>query len=146
MEKEYIHDYSPRVYQPAFIFRFLGLLTLSVILFACDGECFDTEPTEGEVTVVLNREQVRDTILIEIYFGDWENGDLKESWDVWSEDFTVWLPTNRYYSFVAHYPTENGLVRVIDGTEMETYESGGDYESCWHIRNDVVYLQLMQTP
>ncbi len=127
-------------------FRIVFGSFMLVILFlsSCHGDCYDSEPTEGPLTLILSQEQVKDTILLIVYEDDIDLEDEYERWDVWSADFEIWLPTNRYFSIVAHYPTDSGIVKVVDGTSLKTYLNSDESSDCWHIKNDKVYLQLMK--
>lgn len=104
--------------------------------------CNTTEPTEGELKVVLTINAENPAVPLFIYKGKIEAGELLSVDTAESSFYSVILPVNEYYSVAAKYKSGSRTIYAVDGDKIKRKSSVMCDSTCWRVIDAKVNVKL----
>ncbi|MBU0488147.1 MAG: hypothetical protein KKD31_09380 [Bacteroidetes bacterium] len=109
----------------------------------CDySDCQTSEPYEGLLHLSLTRNAENPNVPICIFRGKFENNDLIYTDTARVSVFSVFLPTDTYYTATAEYRTGVKKIIAIDGDEIRVSQYTICDSTCWNITEPTLDLRL----
>ena len=133
----------------------LLLIFLSIVCGSCDekiftgdvncDECYSEKPDEADLVIDLTINYKYPAVLITVFYGDIESGNVVTSEYADYTPYYVYVPVNRTYSVRAEYKTGSETVYAIDGTNLRVLSvTDACTEKCFVIENEKMDARLKQ--
>jgi hypothetical protein len=104
--------------------------------------CNTTEPTDGELKVLLTINAENPAVPIYIYKGKIEEGALQVMDTAESSVYRIKLPVNEYYSVAAKYKSGSKTIYAVDGDRIKKKSSAMCDSTCWSVVDAKVNVKL----
>jgi len=94
------------------------------------------------VSVTLNSENP--SIPLEVFFGDYENGNFDYADTATTSEYYVPVRPNNYYSVRAKYKRGSETIYVVDGDNIkQKYSKEGCDEPCYYVKGGYIDVRLL---
>ncbi len=106
-------------------------------------ECYQTRPEWLQLNAKVTINDQNPYVPLEIYIGDFENGQLDWVDTTWREDYWVDVKPDRYYSVRAKYRDGSKTIYTIDGDDVKLKLSRNDCDAeCYYQKGGYVDVRL----
>lgn len=106
-------------------------------------DCQSTKPATGFLNVEITVNAANPKVLVKLYHGSLETGNLLRSDSTSVSKFSYELAVDEHYTVTARYIVGPDTVLAINSDKITTEEK--DYQdavSCWDVRNGSVDVRL----
>ncbi|OIP01101.1 MAG: hypothetical protein AUJ97_07385 [Bacteroidetes bacterium CG2_30_32_10] len=104
--------------------------------------CNGIEPHYGQLNIELtiNRENTKVPIII--YTGKIENNNVYQLDTATSNNYSLTVDINHYYSVQATYKSGNKTIIAVDGDDVKSKSSSMCDSTCWKVQDGNIDLRL----
>ena len=108
---------------------------------SASGDCLYSEPEYGDLAITLTINEENPQIILNIYWGDYENEQLIISDTLSVENVIYTLPLGEYSGTVL-YKEGDDLILAVDGDNISTDQEDTCEGDCWTLNDGELDLTL----
>ncbi|MFW5699649.1 MAG: hypothetical protein ACOCXS_01945 [Bacteroidota bacterium] len=104
--------------------------------------CQSVKPTQEGVEVYVTINEENPAVIVKMYRGDFENGNLVWEKLYHNRDETEHIDTETYYSFTVTYQRGNETITAVDGGEVKIISYRMCEQRCYETRPFTIDLRI----
>ena len=107
-----------------------------------ESDCLQTRPLNGDLTIKVTINEENPEVPYIIYENFIEDKDTVLVDTAHSEQVSVEVPLNEYYSIMAKYKSGDKIISAVDGDRIESYSQDKCGYTCWYVRGGILKARL----
>ncbi len=106
-------------------------------------ECYTEKPEYGYLVIRLTISPEYPEVPVTVYRNEFEQDYIEYTDTLSTEEFTLEVPVNQYYSVTAAYRSAERTVLAVDGDRVKTSKVVGSCdETCWVLVDGKINVRL----